>query len=37
MKAVQAEPEEASLLQRLGPGLVIGAADDDPIGIATYS
>src|SRR5271168_5141084 len=26
-----------SLLQRLGPGLVTGAADDDPSGIATYS
>ena len=27
----------ASLLKRLGPGLVTGAADDDPSGIATYS
>lgn len=26
-----------SLLGRLGPGLVTGAADDDPSGIATYS
>jgi NRAMP (natural resistance-associated macrophage protein)-like metal ion transporter len=26
-----------NLLQRLGPGLVTGAADDDPSGIATYS
>src|SRR3954468_22432782 len=26
-----------SLLQKLGPGLVTGAADDDPSGIATYS
>src|SRR3954466_9771427 len=26
-----------TLLQRLGPGLVTGAADDDPSGIATYS
>ena len=25
------------LLQVLGPGLVTGAADDDPSGIATYS
>src|ERR1051326_3849063 len=25
------------LLRRLGPGLVTGAADDDPSGIATYS
>src|ERR1700682_750759 len=24
-------------LQRLGPGLITGAADDDPSGIATYS
>lgn len=24
-------------LRRLGPGLVTGAADDDPSGIATYS
>src|SRR3954467_12338567 len=27
----------ASFLQSLGPGLVTGAADDDPSGIATYS
>jgi NRAMP (natural resistance-associated macrophage protein)-like metal ion transporter len=27
----------ANLLQRLGPGLITGAADDDPSGIATYS
>lgn len=26
-----------SILNRLGPGLVTGAADDDPSGIATYS
>ena len=26
-----------TLLQSLGPGLVTGAADDDPSGIATYS
>lgn len=26
-----------SLLRSLGPGLVTGAADDDPSGIATYS
>src|ERR1700756_1627059 len=25
------------LLKRLGPGLIPGAADDDPSGIATYS
>src|ERR1039458_8042209 len=27
----------ASLLQWMGPGMVTGAADDDPSGIATYS
>src|SRR3954465_8957485 len=26
-----------SLLKRLGPGIITGAADDDPSGIATYS
>src|SRR5215471_9238663 len=26
-----------SLLKRLGPGLITGASDDDPSGIATYS
>jgi NRAMP (natural resistance-associated macrophage protein)-like metal ion transporter len=26
-----------SILKRLGPGLITGAADDDPSGIATYS
>src|SRR6202035_20543 len=29
--------KNATLLQRLGPGLITGAADDDPSGIATYS
>jgi NRAMP (natural resistance-associated macrophage protein)-like metal ion transporter len=29
--------EPASVLKQLGPGLVTGAADDDPSGIATYS
>jgi NRAMP (natural resistance-associated macrophage protein)-like metal ion transporter len=37
-----AEPGEDSeahvpLIKRLGPGLITGAADDDPSGIATYS
>ncbi len=32
-----AAPPRRSFLQRLGPGLVTGAADDDPSGIATYS
>ena len=27
----------ASMIKRLGPGLITGAADDDPSGIATYS
>ena len=30
-------PAEKSLLERLGPGLITGASDDDPSGIATYS
>src|ERR1700712_3812595 len=28
---------KAGLIEQLGPGLVTGAADDDPSGIATYS
>jgi NRAMP (natural resistance-associated macrophage protein)-like metal ion transporter len=28
---------QVPLLQKLGPGLITGAADDDPSGIATYS
>jgi NRAMP (natural resistance-associated macrophage protein)-like metal ion transporter len=28
---------ERSWMKRLGPGLITGAADDDPSGIATYS
>lgn len=31
------QPERPKLLQVLGPGLVTGASDDDPSGIATYS
>jgi NRAMP (natural resistance-associated macrophage protein)-like metal ion transporter len=31
------EPERPSLLSVLGPGLITGASDDDPSGIATYS
>jgi NRAMP (natural resistance-associated macrophage protein)-like metal ion transporter len=30
-------PERPKLLQVLGPGLITGASDDDPSGIATYS
>ena len=38
-KAVRTvKPEvDAPLLKKLGPGLITGAADDDPSGIATYS
>lgn len=31
------EPRRKRLLARLGPGLITGASDDDPSGIATYS
>lgn len=34
---VQGEEEKRSLIEVLGPGLVTGAADDDPSGIGTYS
>src|SRR3569833_4114122 len=30
-------PAKKSPLAQLGPGLITGAADDDPSGIATYS
>jgi len=30
-------PAKRKLLQVLGPGLITGASDDDPSGIATYS
>src|SRR5471032_2766057 len=30
-------PAKVSWLAKLGPGLITGAADDDPSGIATYS
>ncbi|MEJ8853439.1 divalent metal cation transporter [Variovorax robiniae] len=32
-----AQADDDSWLKKLGPGLVTGAADDDPSGIATYS
>ncbi len=32
-----AAPDRAKLLEILGPGLITGASDDDPSGIATYS
>jgi NRAMP (natural resistance-associated macrophage protein)-like metal ion transporter len=31
------ERDSADILHRLGPGLITGASDDDPSGIATYS
>src|SRR2546421_1805909 len=39
MRADEEEEERAHvpLLKKLGPGLITGAADDDPSGIATYS
>jgi NRAMP (natural resistance-associated macrophage protein)-like metal ion transporter len=38
LKAVDERPEaHVPLIKRLGPGLITGAADDDPSGIATYS
>jgi NRAMP (natural resistance-associated macrophage protein)-like metal ion transporter len=33
----QAAPRRQRLLQILGPGLITGASDDDPSGIATYA
>ncbi|MGZ5252701.1 MAG: divalent metal cation transporter, partial [Caldimonas sp.] len=30
-------PKPKDFASRLGPGLITGAADDDPSGIATYS
>ena len=35
--AAPTAPPPGSILRRLGPGLITGAADDDPSGIATYS
>jgi NRAMP (natural resistance-associated macrophage protein)-like metal ion transporter len=35
--AADCAPGNKSFLARLGPGLITGAADDDPSGIATYS
>ena len=36
MEAIPRDREE-SWFKKLGPGLITGAADDDPSGIATYS
>ena len=30
-------PKKKTLLQKLGPGVITGASDDDPSGIGTYS
>ena len=37
MLDLSAPPAPANMIRRLGPGLITGAADDDPSGIATYS
>src|SRR6201995_5746549 len=34
---LKARLHSAAMLNQLGPGLITGAADDDPSGIATYS
>ncbi|MEJ1978081.1 MAG: divalent metal cation transporter [Acetobacteraceae bacterium] len=34
---VAKQPERPKLLEIMGPGLITGASDDDPSGIATYS
>ncbi len=36
-ESTRSGPVERSWLRRLGPGLITGAADDDPSGIGTYS
>ncbi|HVY05250.1 MAG TPA: divalent metal cation transporter, partial [Burkholderiales bacterium] len=37
MREAGKHEDDDSLLDKLGPGLITGAADDDPSGIATYS
>ena len=37
LKTLNVERSHLPLLKKLGPGLITGAADDDPSGIATYS
>ena len=37
MKKIISKVKEHPAVQHLGPGLITGAADDDPSGIATYS
>lgn len=34
---ISSKTREESWVKKLGPGLITGAADDDPSGIATYS
>jgi NRAMP (natural resistance-associated macrophage protein)-like metal ion transporter len=36
-KGTSRQKQPDSVLEKLGPGLITGAADDDPSGIATYS
>ncbi len=36
-KGLAARLSRVAVLNQLGPGLITGAADDDPSGIATYS
>ncbi|MBB6495955.1 hypothetical protein GGD45_006432, partial [Rhizobium tropici] len=36
-KSEVVEPSKPRIFEILGPGLVTGASDDDPSGIATYS
>lgn len=36
-KTFSAGAQKSRLMRALGPGLITGASDDDPIGIATYS
>lgn len=35
--ALKRKPSRKNLLHLLGPGLITGASDNDPSGIATYS
>lgn len=37
LPSIRQRLRKAALFEQLGPGLVTGAADDDPSGIATYS
>ncbi|HKB82043.1 MAG TPA: Nramp family divalent metal transporter [Burkholderiales bacterium] len=37
MSEPQRKTDDQTFLRKLGPGLITGAADDDPSGIATYS